>query len=669
MLKSATQRVTQTTAAPLIPRSGLIWILIAQCLAVTPHLFYLPVWTALVWVVCALWRVQIYRMRAVYPGKLTKLLLALAGVAGVFLSRGSIIGVEGGVALLVTAFMLKLIEMKTQRDALVVIFLGFFIVLTSYLFDDGLLAAIYSLLPLTALIAALIGLQPSSRREQPKTTLKTASFLLLQAVPLMVLLFLFFPRLDPLWSLPQPSDKATTGLSDNMAPGDIAELSQSSALAFRASFDGDIPEKNQLYWRALTMDYFDGRTWSHPPRRNDFQAPRWQPQGERVDYRVIMQPTSQSWLFSLDVSATQQGDARQMHDYRLQRRGPINSAYQYRASAWLSAARDLQLTARDLQRNLQLPRQSNPAARQWAEQLSAQYSEPEQLVQAVLRHFNQAPFHYTLKPPKLGQHSVDEFLFDSQSGFCEHYSSAMVFVLRAAGIPARIVTGYQGGEINQKGNFVQVRQFDAHAWVEYWLAGKGWITADPTFQVAPNRIELGLQEALQDQSEFLAQDTFSALRFSHVGWLTTLRMEWESLNHLWQSKVLGYQRERQLNWLSQWLGRVDWVQIGSGLLIGTLFLLLLLWLGLSKPWQQPSNLPLARLAELQQLLLKRGISYSSSQGLRAYRQQVADLPNAEPIVQFLTTLEAQQYAGKTISKHEFNQQWRAAKKAAKNSRG
>ena len=263
-----------------IPRISLVWLLIAQVLVIIPHLSHLPLWIIGFWLLCAGWRVQIFRMRARYPNAWAKALLMLAAGVGVFFSRGSLIGLEAGTVLLIAAFILKLVEMRSRRDALVLIMLGFFSVVTAYLFDDGMLAAIYSLLPVCALLAALIGLQQSLFAEQPLATLRLSAAMLLQALPLMLLLFIFFPRIDPLWTMPLPSGKSTTGLSDSMSPGDIAELSRSDALAFRAGFSGERPSQAKLYWRALTLEQFDGRRWSQARPWELAVAPVWQKQGE-----------------------------------------------------------------------------------------------------------------------------------------------------------------------------------------------------------------------------------------------------------------------------------------------------------------------------------------------------------------------------------------------------
>ncbi|VFT18619.1 transglutaminase [Pseudomonas aeruginosa] len=423
-----------------IPRVALVWLLVAQVLVILPHLAYMPLWIAAMWLGCAAWRVQVFRMRAGYPRAWVKLALALLAGAGVWLSRGSLVGLDAGAVLLIAAFILKLVEMKTRRDALVLVFLGFFAVVVGYLFDDGFLAALYSLLPVTALLAALIGLQQSAFASRPWPTLRLAGGLLLQALPLMLLLFLFFPRLGPLWSLPMPGNKGVTGLSESMAPGDIAELGRSAELAFRVRFEGAPPPREQLYWRALTMERFDGRRWAQAPQWPGEDALHWQKRGPELRYDVIMQPSSQPWLFALDVAQTDQTDTRLMSDFHLQRRQPVEQRLFYRASSWPQALRESSIDPRMRWRNLQLPMHGNPRARALAEQLRQAHGATAGTGRGPVAALQ--PRALRLHPgnrQRPGADGVDDFLFDTRSGFCAHYAGAMAFVLRAAGIPARVV--------------------------------------------------------------------------------------------------------------------------------------------------------------------------------------------------------------------------------------
>lgn len=631
------------SVAPAIPRVSLGWLLSAQALVLVPLWSYVPLWLLGLWLACSVWRVQMLRMRAPVPGRRLKLLLVLLVAVGVYLSRGSMIGLDAAAALLVAAFLLKLLEMHSSRDARVLIFLGLFCVVVGYLFDSSLPWALYSLLPVSALLAALIGLQQTRLISDHWATWRLALKLIGQALPLMLLLFVFFPRLEPLWSLPMPGNKGTTGLSESMAPGDMVQLGRSSEVAFRADFTGPIPPNRQLYWRALTLERFDGKRWSQSGFNLNRAAPSWQPTGPVLDYRIIQQPTGSAWLFALDVGQTALRGVRQLGDFRLQRQQPVQQALLYSVRSWPQAQRELNPDPLLLKLDLSLPLAGNPRARQLAEQLKARNMAPDAIVQALLRQFHEEDFHYTLKPPAAGDESIDGFLFDTRRGFCEHYAGAMTFVLRAAGVPARVVLGYQGGEVNSAGNYLTVRQYQAHAWVEYWQAGMGWRTADPTGAVAPQRIEQGLEQALENDQESLAESPFSNRHYPGQAWLASLQSGWDNLNYDWQRWVLGYQGEQQAQFFSRWLsGLQGWV-----LPVGGVALLLGLSLLLLKPWRRREDPQLREFHAFERLLRKRGLQRHAGEGASAFAERAARaLPRqARDITAFVDAFNARRYAG------------------------
>ncbi|SQC67844.1 transglutaminase [Pseudomonas aeruginosa] len=629
-----------------IPRVALVWLLVAQVLVILPHLAYMPLWIAAMWLGCAAWRVQVFRMRAGYPRAWVKLALALLAGAGVWLSRGSLVGLDAGAVLLIAAFILKLVEMKTRRDALVLVFLGSSQWWWATCSTTVSSPALYSLLPVTALLAALIGLQQSAFASRPWPTLRLAGGLLLQALPLMLLLFLFFPRLGPLWSLPMPGNKGVTGLSESMAPGDIAELGRSAELAFRVRFEGAPPPREQLYWRALTMERFDGTTLGSGAARSGEDAVHWQKRGPELRYDVIMQPSSQPWLFALDVAQTDQTDTRLMSDFHLQRRQPVEQRLFYRASSWPQALRESSIDPRMRWRNLQLPMHGNPRARALAEQLRQAHAQPQALVAALFA---------ALQPRALRLHPETASDRCRRGGrFPVRHAQRLLraitpgrwlFVLRAAGIPARVVAGYQGGELNPAGNYLLVHQFDAHAWVEYWQPEQGWLSVDPTYQVAPERIEQGLEQALAGDSEYLADAPLSPLRYRGLPWLNDMRLAWDSLNYGWQRWVLAYQGEQQGAFLQRWFGGLDPTRLG--LLLGAAAILSvgLLALFLLKPWQGRGDLRSRQLRRFERLLEMHGLRRSPGEGLRSYGERAARvLPAQAPaIAAFVGAFEAQRY--------------------------
>ncbi|KHO65890.1 DUF3488 and DUF4129 domain-containing transglutaminase family protein [Pseudomonas flexibilis] len=635
-----------------MPRHALSWLLTAQLLVILPFVAYLPAWLVLLWLGCAAWRVQVYRMRVPLPPSWLKGLLLLAVLLGLALSSSGF-DLNAAAALLVAAFILKVLEMHRRRDALVVVFLGFFVLVTGFLFDSGLLATLYSLVPFVALLAALIGLQESELARRPVRTLRLAGTLLLQALPLLLVLFVLFPRLGPLWSLPQVKQQGVSGLSDRMAPGDIVELSQSSALAFRVGFDGAAPPRTELYWRALTLERFDGREWSQDAAPAWPSAPQWQAQGEPLRYSVVMEPSNRTWLYGLDVAQTELPRVRQGADFRLEHWRPVDQPLLYPVTSWPAAVRELTAPAATLQRALQLPDAGNPQARLWARQLRADHDQPQALVQAMLSHFREQPYVYSLRPPPVGVHIIDDFLFASRKGFCLHYAGAMTFVLRAAGIPARLVVGYQGGEYNPSGNYLTVRQFDAHAWVEYWLPELGWQRVDPTFAVAPERIEQGLEQAVDEEQSFLADAPLNLLRYRDISWLNGLRLGWERINYGWQRWVLGYQADQQWRVLKEWFGILDGRALVGALLLllGAPLLLLTVWL--IAPWRRRAD-PLSRqYARFEALLARHGLRRAIGEGPRDFAERSAQALAAqrEPILAFARLYEQARYADQSQSGH------------------
>lgn len=627
-----------------IPRVSLGWLLLAQALVMLPLFFQLPLWMVALWLGCTLWRVQMFRMRAAVPGKWLKGLLLVVTATGVYLSSGTLIGLEAAASLLVATFLLKLLEMHSQRDARVLIMLGFFCVVVGYLFDDSLPWALYSLLSITALLTALIGLQQARLVARPLATLRIAGALMLQALPLMLLLFVFFPRLPPLWSLPMPGNQAQTGLSDSMSAADITELSRSPQVAFRVSFEGSMPERRQLYWRALTLDRYDGRRWSQAPWTASSAVQSWAPQGEPWRYRIIQEASGQPWLMALDVAQAPSREMRQVSDFSLRRQRPITQPWAYSLSSWPQALRDPQALSEPQRRQaLQLPTAGDPRTRAWAQSLLSRYPQAPALVEAVLRHFHDQDYHYTLRPQALGDNAVDDFLFNSRSGFCAHFAGAMVYVLRAAGIPSRVVTGYQGGELNPSGNFLTVRQYDAHAWVEYWQVGQGWRSVDPTFAVAPQRIDAGLAQALAADEDFLPDSPFSPLRYRNLAWLNDLRLGWDNLNYGWQRWVLGYQAEQQSALLFGWFkGLAVWI-----LPVGGVLIMLVLGVGLLKPWRGRQDPTLRQFGQFERLLARHGVRRELGEGPQDFARRAAQvLPGqAQAIEDFAQRFVAQRYAG------------------------
>jgi protein-glutamine gamma-glutamyltransferase len=577
-----------------VPRHAFPWLIGAAFLASLPHLFRADGWLWLAVPLLLVWRMLIQRGRFSMPGRIVRALLLLALAAATLYSHGTLLGPDAGVTLLVAAFSLKTLEMFRLRDAYVVIILACFVLATSFLFSTGPLITIYIALVLVLVVAALVGINHAESGVSPWRHLRQSAVMVLQALPLMLVFFLLVPRLPPLWNLQVNQQQAKTGMSDSMAPGEISRLSRLNELAFRVEFDGEVPPPALRYWRGLTYGWFDGRRWSQavPPAvdRDDYlrfpdgRAPRWYNElvatrGRAAwHYRVVMERTGRQWLYAMAVPFTEKSDVGMARDLRLVRRSELESTYDYRVASYLMPVAVSGLAEWERQFYVALPGGNSPQAKQMAEQWRAGMPSDQAYVNRLLRWFNEEQFYYTLEPPLLEEHTVDDFLFRTRRGFCEHYASAFAFLLRAANIPTRIVAGYQGGQLNPLGNHLQVRQYDAHVWVEAWLPEQGWVELDPTAAVAPARIEFGLEQALAGFGERTETGLAGALRANPL--LSRLSYLADYIEFNWAKWVLGYNQQSQMEFLGRWLGLVtpERMVMALALVGGVVMLVLLAWM-------------------------------------------------------------------------------------------
>ena len=540
-----------------IPRNVLALLMVAQVAVVLPHIAQLSPWIIGVCLVCGYWRSMVYQGRWAYPPGWIKAVLVVAAVVGVAASGASAFSVEAASSLLIVAFALKLIEMKTRRDAYVVIFLSYFVIATEFLFSQSLMIALYEIMAAVLVTAAMIGLNQLRTNVRPGASLRLAGALLAQALPLTLVLFVFFPRVAPLWSVPVPSS-ATTGISDRVTPGDIADLSQSDEIAFRAVFSSTPPPPKDLYWRGVVYDRFDGATWSQGRPMPPLAVEQLVPESERgvgMSYTLLQEPTFATFLFGVATAVPRSSKYELRQSYTIQSDTPLMSLLRYDVTSYPDFVRGqgLEPNSSAIQRALELPEGTNPRARAWARRELARAGSVAAYVERVLDEIR-SRFIYTLKPPILGsEHSIDEFWFDTRAGFCAHFSGAFVYLMRAAGIPARMVGGYQGGEVNPLTGHIVVRQYDAHAWTEIWQPGRGWQRSDPTFAVAPERIRSGLSAALSADD----RSSLSALTNARLNGLDSynqLLFLFDSLEHRWNMWVVGYDTNAQLDYLTKLLG-------------------------------------------------------------------------------------------------------------------
>ncbi|MBI3935362.1 MAG: DUF3488 domain-containing transglutaminase family protein [Betaproteobacteria bacterium] len=552
-----------TAGAPVLSLRNVWWLLAALAMVGAPHAGRVPWWITALAVTLMAWRGYLARFNLGLPSRWLLLLVIAGGTAGVFVSYGTIFGRDAGVALLIIMLSLKLLELATLRDAMLLVFLGYFLVITNFLYSQTIPTALYMLGSVWFITATMIGLHFAVRYPGPAAPLRTAGVLLAQSVPLMLVFFVLFPRVQgPLWGLPRDAYAGITGLSDTMTPGSIANLSLSDAVAFRATFNGPIPNPTRLYWRGPVLWDFDGRTWS--AGRPYFGKMRYETNSAPVEYTITLEPHSKRWMFALDLPARMPPATIVTWDFQILSTIPIHNRVRYEMSSYTSYRYGEEEREPVLARARRLPEGYNPRTRELARRMRGDAPDDRDLIRNVLAKFRNENFFYTLSPPPLGEHSVDEFLFATKSGFCEHYAAAFTVLMRAAGIPARIVTGYQGGEVNPITDYLIVRQADAHAWVEVWLEGQGWVRIDPTAAVSPQRVERGIAAAIP------VSDPLPLLVRTDYEWLRRIRFTWDSIANNWNQWVLGYTQERQRQFLRSF-GIADpaWRNLAAMLLVAT----------------------------------------------------------------------------------------------------
>ena len=560
-------------------------VLIGLALVILPQVQHLPVWITALVILCGIWRAVSLRRGWRNPRRWALTLVAIVCGLGIFLTYGQLNSQDAGTALLVTMVALKLMELRGRRDALLLVFLGYFLVVTNFLHSQELPMVLW-LAPATVWLTMV--LLDVARDDAPlpwRYRLRTTALLMLQALPLMLVLFLLFPRLPgPLWGVPSPDDAATTGLSDSMSPGSISGISQSNEVAFRVTFDESAPRQQQMYWRGPVFREFDGQTWRYGDealREGSIsrQPEGLQPLGPAISYRVTLEPSNQHWLMALDMPASIERRNVRYLDGQALATEPVEERERYDAASYPAYRLQIELPEELRQQALHLPNSGNARARALARQWAEEYASTDEIIAAAMRLFNEQPFYYTLEAAVLGDEPVDEFLFDTREGFCEHYASAFAYLMRAAGIPARIVTGYLGTEHNPIGNYHIVRQSNAHAWTEVWQEGMGWVRHDPTAAVAPERIEQGINTALDGGGAAAGEGLMNLRRL-----MIRLELGRDAINALWDAWVLAYGPERQVEVLER-LGLRDanWRSMATtmGVLMVVLLALHYAWIG----WQ------------------------------------------------------------------------------------
>ncbi|WP_395342889.1 transglutaminaseTgpA domain-containing protein [Ningiella sp. W23] len=561
--------------------------------------------------------------------------------------------------LLIVAGCLKLITMRSFADFHMIMVVVIFLVACGFIYhQDLMLTGYYSLILFSAITSALlinIGNMPTFKG------VKQSVKLIAQTLPITIILFVMVPRLPPLWEA--AANKSTsTGLSETIRPGDIANLAQSSELAFRAEFMDEVPKTEDRYWRSIVLQHFDGESWTlGEDISNTERTPEITPSGSYTRYLIVAEPNDTRWQYSLDVPVVEEV----VSDRSIQ----LNKAYQlftqkentkpslYIVNSYLDAPLNYFMSEYDKTRNLQVPRSGNPRTRAFIDDEINASMTINQKVARLLSLFDPDKFSYTLKPPFMRQQPVDQFLFDYQKGFCSHYATALAYMLRLADIPARVVAGYQGGEL-QNDNILTVRQYDAHAWVEYWDDDKGWLRIDPTALVAPDRLTAGLFSSLSEEDSELVEKPFNLSELNEVPLFKSLNDFFVLLDHQWTQSVLRYDQDSQKELIKDWFGAFNAKNMTSfmflalasiALLIGLMFLPYKRWF--NKAPYQPEQ-------KLFALLRKKGFEKQAQETLKQFIERVVPSLKEQQrkyVLLFVKRYYQDRYAQKPTRKQDYEE--------------
>lgn len=544
----------------VIPKVSVILILSVHFFSLLPHMSHIPIWVFIFSFACLMYRSLVFFNRLPFLTRPIHILLIIFVVIGIYLEYRTELGVQVGVTLLILSFSMKLLEMRCRRDAYIQIILGYFVIATEFLFETHWMMTLYLFSVMVLITAALVGLNQKTRLNQDaiyadmKSALAAAVNLSWQAIPIMIFLFVFFPRLDPFWLIDFGKDQQKVGLNESMAPGEFNQLGGMNQLAFRAEFIGRTPPHPLLYWRGLVFSDFDGSLWSihewdkqHSQLALERYEESIQVRGIPIQYRVLMEPSGQPYLFTLDMPRVPTQQSVMTRGFSLLHNNPIHQPYGYSVESYFDFSAQSTLSRREKYIDLKLPKNSNlkthKLAKAWIQEVKG---DTDAYVKKVLDWFREDSFVYTLSPQQYGQNTVDDFLFETKEGYCAYYASAFVVLMRAAGIPARVVAGYMGGEVNPLGNYVLVRQYEAHAWAEIWQPKIGWRRVDPTMAVAPERILDSIEDLLAKEEK--TQDSrLLVASYQANPVFQKMRHAFDYASFRWRKVVVGFDRDAQKN--------------------------------------------------------------------------------------------------------------------------
>ena len=618
-----------------VHKNILAFLFSAIGLMVLPHVYNIPVnifaffYLLLGWRLVSLWHPHLL------PSKLIIFLLTVLGIALLFSHHSGIFGRDAGTRLFLTALGLKLMEIKGERDLYLVTFLAFIVAASQFLYQQSLLMGGYILIVSCVLLSTLVSL--NSYQPKPLSSLKTSANIVIQSLPIAIVLFLLVPRLEaPRWELFENKQQAKMGLSDHLEPGAITDLAISEELAFRVKFTDKIPPPEQRYWRGPVLTHTDGKRWTEIKNQSHQQfMDKPIVQGTAYEYTLLMEPQEKNWVFGLDLPVEFSPSLSQNANLQLITSENPDKRTEYKITSFTRFNTGF-ITHTEFNQATQLPGQPSERIKRLVQQLHGYDSPPQQFINQLLKHFRKEDFHYTLTPPAMEENPIETFLFETRYGFCSHYAAAFVYLMRVANIPARIVTGYQGGEFNKIGDFLEVRQSSAHAWAEVWLEKRGWVRFDPTAAVAPERIEQGVDIDALKPGNIISFSPSGEGAAAAYQWLKQARQLWSHVDYNWQHWVINYNTNNQAKLLSS-VGANDikkavyWMMASIGVIT-----LLLSWMLLyQKPKVTDKALRIYR--QFCKKLAKHGLSKEIGEGETAFAERVKSaLPDSANQVNQIT---------------------------------
>lgn len=526
----------------------------------------LYVWISAITVLIVLWRFLFQQKRTNLPsvGVINTLAIGCSALIFYFSLEGGVLA--GMTNLLLLATSMKLLSLNRTKEVKNLCLAFYFAIASAFIFKQEIGFSLFVLLIFIINSYSLLMVHTPGLNIRKR--LKFGARFLLTSLPLILFMFALTPRLGPLWKMPNAKGQST-GLSEHISPGDFSNLAQSSKLAFRVTFDGQIPENRDLYWRTMVHERFDGKQWSVHHLRKSTQniTPVSNPEPSianqpSIDYQIIAEPSFQTWLYALDTPISHSDELFYHLDRRLTRKRPISQPFQYEVSSVPVHQNQSYIYNLERHINLFIPPNQNPHTIAFAKALRSKSNNDAEYINKVLSYFIDEKFIYTLEPKLMPINPVDQFLFDDQAGFCSHFASAFAVLMRGAGIPARIVSGYQGGERADGDEFVSVYQYEAHAWNEVWLPNQGWVRFDPTATVSPERIAQGLQAAMQNEQSFLSDEMFSLVKYRQFAIVNWLRNQVNNMDFLWSSWVLNFDTKKQNRLFESLWGRQDTLTYG-----------------------------------------------------------------------------------------------------------